>query len=139
MNAFDTDQINELLTERWSVELDGDHVRSIAIEHHKRICLRLCIDSADERFRWIMEAGLSRPATTAEEPPVRNLIVNFLDAFLAEWFENKRSTRLSLNFRVHEFRGFELFLRGRRRDLKADQLAAELLGEPMEPDLEEID
>lgn len=139
MNVFDTDQISELLTERWSVELDGDPIRAVAIEHHKRICLRLCIDSADGRFRWIMEAGLSRPETTAEEPPVRNLIVNFLDAFLSEWFANKRSTRLSLNFRIHDFMGAELFLRGRRRDLKADRLAAKLLGEPMEPDLEEID
>ena len=28
---------------------------------------------------------------------------------------------------------------GRRRDLKADQLAAEFLGEPLEPDLEDFD
>ena len=139
MDLFDTDQINDLLEERWSSELAGDRIRSSAIEHHKRICLRICIDSADERYRWIMEAGLSRPDKTADEPTKRDLIINFLDAYLAEWFESKRSTRLSLNFCIHEFAGHEIFLRGRRRDLKADQLAAEFLGEPLEPDLEEID
>ena len=139
MNRFDTDQINDLLEERWSDELAGDSIRSTAIEHHRRICLRLCIDSSNDRYRWIMEAGLSRPEKTVDEAPVRDLILNFLDAFLAEWFANERSTRLSLNFRVHEFEGHELFFRGRRRDLKADQLAAEFLGEPLEPDLEEID
>ena len=139
MNRFDTDQIDELLAERWSNELAGDAIRSIAIEHHRRICLRICLDSTNDRYRWIMEAGLSRPEKTIEEPPIRDLLLNFLDAILAEWFANERSTRLSLNFQTHEFEGNEIFLRGRRRDLKADQLAAELLGEPLEPDLEEID
>ena len=139
MNLFDTDQINDLLEERWMNELAGDRIRSTAIEHHRRICLRLCIDSANGRFRWVMEAGLSRPEKTVQEEPIRDLILNFMDAFLADWFANERSTRLPLNFCIHEFEGHEIFFRGRRRDLEADHLAAEFLGEPLEPDLDEID
>ena len=139
MTSYDSEQVQVVLRERWASELGLDSLKVSATEHRKRLCLRVCIDSSDERHRWIMEAGVSRPGTTREEPAARQLVLEFLDAFISEWFAERREVRLSLNFRAHDFSGQQVFLRGRRRDLRADRMAAQLLGEPMEPDLEEID
>jgi hypothetical protein len=139
IDSFNTDQIDDVLRVRWLDELGGDSIRSLAVEHPKRICLRVLIESSNGRHRWVIEAGLSRPERPKDEASVRTLVVNFLDAYLGDWFASERTERLTLDYATHEFEGREYFVRGRRRDLKADQLAAEFLGEPLEPDLEDFD
>jgi len=139
MNPFDPEHVQDVFAERWADKLGSDTLRVSAPEHQKRLCVRVRIDSSDERHRWIMEAGVSRPTKTRDEPASWKLVLEFLDAFLSEWFAEQRQVRLSLNYRAHDFAGQQVFFRGRRRDLQADRMAAEFLGEPMEPDLEEID
>ncbi len=139
MNPFDPEHVEDVLTERWVDELGSDTLSVSAPEHRKRLCVRLRIDSSDQRHRWIMEAGVSRPEKTRDEPAAWQLVLEFLDAFLSEWFGEQRQVRLSLNYCAHDFEGQQVFFRGRRRDLQADRMASEFLGEPMEPDLEDID
>ena len=139
MSDFDCAQIAATLTERYHHELGGDALVASAPHHNKRLCLRLIVDDQQQRHRWIFEAGVTRPAKTRDEPAARQLVFAFLDAYLSNWFSEARDTRLSITYRAHTFGDKDVFLRGRRRDLRAERLAAQLLDEPLEPDLDEVD
>ena len=139
MLDFDAEHITTLLRERYVQELGSDGLQVLAPVHHKRLCLRVVIETADGARRWIFEAGVSRPEKKRDESAARQLVVNFVDAYLSEWFTEGRSLRPTLDFTTHTFQGQSVFLRGRRRDLKAERLAAEWLGDPLEVDLEELD
>ena len=139
MNDFDCIDIADALGERFHSELGSDALAVIAPAHNRRICLRVVIEDCHQRHRWIFEAGVTRPAKTRDELQARNLVVAFIDAYLSEWFAEDRCMRPPLNYQAHPFRDQEVFLRGRRRDLRAERLAADFLGEPMEPDLEEVE
>ncbi len=139
MTGFDCSAIAATLSERYHDELRGDALVAMAPLHNKRLCLRLVIEDREQRHRWILEAGVTRPPKTRDEPAAYQLVIAFLDAYLSDWFNEDRDTRLSLNYRAHTFGDKDVFLRGRRRDLRAERLAAELLDEPLEPDLDEVD
>ena len=139
MNDFDCIDIAEALGERFHSELGSDALAVLAPSHNRRLCLRVVIEDHQKRQRWIFEAGVTRPAKTRDEPQARNLVIAFIDAYLSEWFAEDRCIRPPLNYQAHSFRDQEVFLRGRRRDLKAERLAADFLGEPLEADLEEVE
>ena len=139
MNAFDCDAIATILRSRFADGLTGDSLCVSSDEHRKRICLRVVIERQDGSQRWIVEAGVSRPHKRDDEAAARGRVLDFLDNFLNDWFANERSERLRSDFQSFVFAGEPVFLRGRRRNLTAERMAAELLGEPLEADLEEVD
>jgi hypothetical protein len=138
MTNFDCISIAGALGELYENELAGDQLVALAPSHNRRLCLRITIEDQKQRHRWIFEAGVTRPEKKVDEPAARKLVLEFIAAYLSQWFGEDRSIRPSLNFQAHSFGKQEVFLRGRRRDLRADRLAADFLGEPMDPDLDEV-
>jgi len=139
MNLFEVDLITEVLLDRHRQDL-GDLQLTIVIPNHpNRLLLRLLIETDCGRHRWIFEAGVSRPPHSRDLPKGQSLVLDFMDQYVAEWLAADRGVRPPINYTAYRFRGLEVFLRGRRRDLQAERMAAELLGEPMEPDLEDVD
>jgi hypothetical protein len=136
---FDTAAITDALSERYAEGLAGDALEVLAPKHQKRCCLRLVINSQNGRKRWIFEGGLSQPKNAKERLSSEALVMDFMEAFLGDWLADERCLRPSVDFSAHQFSGREFFLRGRRRDLHAERMAAELLNEPLEADLEEFD
>ena len=139
MNDFDCNGIADALCECYESELGGDQLAVLAPPHNRRLCLRIIIEDQQQRHRWIFEAGVTRPEKTRDEPAARKLVLEFVDAYLSDWFAEDRGIRPSLNFQAHTFGKREVFLRGRRRDLRAERMAADFLGEPMDPDLDEVE
>jgi hypothetical protein len=136
---FDTAAIADALSQRHAEGLAGDALEVLAPTHQKRLCLRLVINGQNGRKRWIFEGGISQPKKAKDRPASEALVMDFMDAYLGDWLADERSLRPTVDFSAHQFSGREFFLRGRRRDLQAERLAADLLNEPMEADLEELD
>jgi len=121
-------QLANLIAERHQDHL-RDEICAVTCERHlDNVRIGLSLNTRDERSRYVLEM------TAAESDGITEKLVDCLDAWLTEWFAGDRETRLGHRFVVMTFGGLEVGLRVRRRNLMAERRAAELLGEPLEPD-----
>jgi hypothetical protein len=121
-------RLAELIAERHQHHLD-DETCTVTCERHLdnvRIALRL--ETRDGKGRYALEI------TATEGKGITERLVNCLDAWLVDWFADQRGTRLGHRFEVMTFGDLEVGLRGRRRNLAVERRAADLLGDPLEPD-----
>ena len=123
----------ETLGKRYSGFLENEVFTAEHERHDDHVRLTLRLDRLDASHRWVWQA-----LHETEEPEKQNdslfLLVDFLDAYLSEFFASNRSLRPQARFVAHEFRDVDICLRGRRRDLAAEHEAAEWLGEATETD-----
>ena len=108
-------QLEHLLTQkhRWQLKVtERIHASHVADDHHET----LTVDVVDGPlvFRWEARAPLSTPHAV-------DLLMDFLDGILDEWFKNGRDGWPTLDFSPYTFGGTTLGLRGgkRRPDLEA--------------------
>ncbi len=66
----------------------------------------------------------------------RELGMDLIDIALQEYFSTDRTWVPTQDWKSQVLRDKEVFIRGRLRNLKLERQAAELLGDPMEPDFD---
>lgn len=103
-------------------------------EDHVRLTLRL--DRVDETHRWVWQS-LVETKLPQDQDGALFLLVDFMDAYLSEFFASDRLLRAQARFVAHAFQDVDICLRGRRRDLAAERQAAAWLGEETEADFPE--
>ena len=123
----------ESLGKRYAGFLEDEVFTAEHERHDDHVRLTLRLDRVDGNHRWVWQS-LRETETPKQQDNALFLLVDFLDAYLSEFFASERSLRPQARFVAHSFRDLDICLRGRRRDLAAEYEAAEWLGEAPETD-----
>jgi hypothetical protein len=121
-------RLGDLIAQRHQQHLRDETCAVTCERHLDNVRIGLSLTTRDGRSRYVLEM------TAAEGDGITEKLVDCLDAWLTDWFAGDREIRLGHRFEVMTFGDLEVGLRGRRRNLFAEQQAADLLGEPLEPD-----
>lgn len=138
-SSFDessTKLLADTLTKRYQGFLEDEFFAAKHERYADNVRLTVLLERRDGSQRWVWQALAELP-TPKQETEALFLLVDFLDAYLSEFFSEGRSIRPQQRFVSHPFREQDLYLRGRRRDLAAEKEAAQLLGEELEADFPE--
>ena len=123
----------ETLGSRYAGFLEDEVFTAEHERHEDHVRLTLPLDRVDGSHRWVWQA-LHETSESQRHDESLFLLVDFLDAYLSEFFSSERTLRPQTRFVAHTFRDVDVCLRGRRRDLAAEHEAAEWLGEAPETD-----
>lgn len=109
-------QVEKLLTEKHRWQLKGNE--RIQVQHTvepQHETLTVDVVDGPTLFRW--EARLHGP-----HPAASDVLIDFLDGILDEWFKSGREAWPTLDFTPYDFAGVTVGLRGgkKRPDLEAE-------------------
>ena len=108
-----------------------------ALTHGEAWCELVLRDPKEEQVLRL-QARVDLVALDIQDPTEgRDLGMDLLDLALQEYFSTDRSWVPTEDWKAHLYEEREAWIRGRLRNLKLERQAADLLGEPLEPDFEE--
>jgi hypothetical protein len=93
--------------------------------------VKVTIRSADKSFFYPIEGRINYEDQDLKAQEARDLVLDYIDAYIEEFLTGGEETYLPIDWANYDCEGLELQLRGQILNVKLEELADQLMGQPV--------
>lgn len=120
-------EIMKLLNSKYAHILNDRFFRVVADYDENVLFLACILENGSRTFHYPVEARISYKDQNMSAEEAISLIIDYVDAYFEEYFQNDENTYISIDWLTHTFEDVEFDMRGQVKNLYMEELAEKLL------------